>query len=80
MKESEKELLIRIDERTLATNEAVAHLNEKFDKLDTIFVKKNDIRHIVTAYYLVSRVIVVGLASGILYMICSHAKSIKNIF
>ena len=76
MNESEKdELLIRIDERTLATDKKVEKIDQRFSDLDKVYVKKNEFEPIQKTFYILSRTIVVGLATGLLALLVAHAKA-----
>ena len=74
MKESERELLIRIDERVEVNSHVLKHLHDKVDHLGSEYVKKNEISHILTAYYIISRMIIIGVMGSLLALIGYHVK------
>ena len=74
MTKEDHDLLIEIRNDVKHLVERVAAVDAKKLQCDQEYVKKNEIKNMQTAYYLVSRTVVLALASGILYVICLHAK------
>ena len=69
------DLLIEIKTDVKHMKESLDNALKQPDKCVDLFVKKNEIKHIVTAYYLISRTFIIAVASGLIYMVSIHAKS-----
>jgi len=77
MDKEDRDLLIRVDERTKNTHDMVKDLNDSFASrvkvCDDLFVKKTEFEPIQKTFYIVTRTIAVALVMGVLTLLGWHA-------